>query len=59
MSDIFKINILNSDGISRIYVFYGLNKLHDGADDVSPEQYFKMEPNSQYFQNVSQSGPVS
>ena len=52
MSDIFKINILNSDGISKIYVFYGFNKLHDGTEDVSPEQYFKIEPNSQYFQNI-------
>ena len=52
MSDIFKVSILNkSNGIDKIYVFYG-SKLHDGASEVSPTQYFKMEPNSDPFKNV-------
>ena len=53
MSDIFKVSILNrSNGIDKIYVFYGSKKLHDGASEVSPTQYFKMEPNSDPFENV-------
>ena len=53
MSDIFKVSILNkSNGIDKIYVFYGSEKLHDGASEVSPTQYFKMEPNSDPFKNV-------
>ena len=53
MSDIFKVSILNkSNGIDKIYVFYGSKKLHDGASEVSPNQYFKMEPNSDPFKNV-------
>ena len=53
MSDIFKVSILNrSNSIDKIYVFYGSKKLHDGASEVSPTQYFKMEPNSDPFKNV-------
>ena len=53
MSDIFKVSILNrSNGIDKIYVFYGSKKLHDGASEVSPTEYFKMEPNSEPFENV-------
>ena len=53
MSDIFKVSILNrSNTIDKIYVFYGSKKLHDGASEVSPTEYFKMEPNSEPFKNV-------
>ena len=52
MSDIFKVSILNKSGIDKIFVFYGSKKLHDGASEVSPTQYFKMEPNSDPFENV-------
>ena len=53
MSDIFKVSILNrSNGIDKIYVFYCSKKLHDGASEVSPTEYFKMEPNSEPFENV-------
>ena len=53
MSDIFKVSILNrSNSIDKIYVFYGSKKLHDGASEVSPTEYFKMEPNSEPFENV-------
>ena len=53
MSDIFKVSILNrSNGIDKIFVFYGSKKLHDGASEVSPTQYFKMEPNSDPFEDV-------
>ena len=53
MSDIFKVSILNRiNGMDKIYVFYGSKKLHDGASEVSPTEYFKMEPNSEPFENV-------
>ena len=53
MSDIIKVSILNRiNGMNKIYVFYGSKKLHDGASEVSPTEYFKMEPNSEPFKNV-------
>ena len=52
MSDIFKICLLKKDKIDKIYVFYGSNKLHDGVDDISPDEYFKMEPNASNFKTI-------
>ena len=52
MSDIFKVSILKQDRIDKIYVFYGSNKLHDGAEEVSPSEYFKLEPESDPFKDI-------
>ena len=52
MSDIFKVSILKQDRIDKIYVFYGSNKLHDGAEEVSPSEYFKLEPGSDPFKDI-------
>ena len=52
MSDIFKVSILKQDTIDKIIVFYGSKKLHDGAEEVSPKDYFKMEPTADPFKDV-------
>ena len=52
MSDIFKICLLKKDKIEKLVVFYGSNKLHDGAEDISPTEYFKIEPNASYFKKI-------
>ena len=52
MSEIFKICLLDTDKIKEIIVFYGSKKLHDGAEDISPEEYFKMEPRASNFKEI-------
>ena len=52
MSDIFKICLLKKDKIEKLVVFYGSNKLHDGVEDISPTEYFKIEPNASYFKKI-------
>ncbi len=52
MSEIFKICLLDTDRIKEIIVFYGSKKLHDGAEEISPEEYFKMEPRASNFKEI-------